>query len=210
MAIDDDITSAVRKGLADYLRSTIMPQVPTDATTGATLLTVREKWPPAGQKLNQYDITVLATGETDDWWFFLPSAKQVTPAASPQGLIAYSYGYIDGLQLDLDCFGSNQVASSALNKLMRSVLNQPPWVTAPAVPKPKWLTLGHTPGLILQLTTFFNTLVDYEFTPVSAPVETSDAAEVGEWRSHYRGKATLGHMSTARTTPRRTTPSRAW
>lgn len=197
MAVDADITAAVRGGLASYLTSFLSPLVGADTvvgspTFGKSLLTVREAWPPASQKLNQLDVTVLATGEADDWSYFPPAKIGVTRAAPPFGLVDYSYGWIDGLQLDIDCFASAPAKRNELARLMRLALNRPPQQTIPALAaQQKFLVMNHSPGLVLQLAGFFNSYVEYMFSPVSAPVESSDAVEVGEWRTHYRGGASL-------------------
>lgn len=196
-AVDADIVAAVRKGLADYFTSYLTPLIGTDAdvnspTFGKSLLTVREAWPMPKQKLNQFDITVLATGEADDWAYFPPAKIGIVRAAPPFGLVDYAYGWIDGLQMDLDCFASTPAKRNELARLVRLATNRPPQQTVAALAaNQKFLVMDRAPGLVLQLAGFFNSYVEYMFSPVSAPMEDSDAAEVGEWRTHFRGGASL-------------------
>lgn len=191
MGVDGDIIAAVRSALADYLRTYLTPLVPVASADASSLITVRQAWPTPAQKLNEYDVTVLATGDSDDWYLCIPDKNSVVVGASPMGVVTYSYGYIEGLQLELDCFASTPEKRNTLSRLMRNATNRPPSQTIAGAAAPTQLSLGRAPGLVLSLPNFFDTLCYYEFPPFSAPRENSDATQVGEWRSSWRGKASL-------------------
>lgn len=186
-----DIIAAVRGALADYLRAYLAPLLPVDNATGKTLLTVRESWPEPSQLLNEYDVTIMATGEADDWYLCLPDKNSVVQLAPPLGIVTYSYGYIHGLQLELDIFASTPAKRALVSKLLRGALNRPSYKTVTSIPAPMQPLPDRSPGLVLSLPLFFDTLCSFEFAPSAAPAEASDSAQVGEWRAHLRGSASL-------------------
>ena len=179
---DDDVLRAVRKTLADYLRTTL-------ATSFPSGLTVSEEWPDEHAKLPRFAVSVLVHGEPQ-YWFHPPAVISTTPDAdpAPTGVVLYQYGYADQIMLSLDCWAATKPDRDALARALRRALNRPPTATVTGV-TPNFLRLGRDPGLSLTVADLYNVVAVYHFTPVEVPGESEQAAETNEYRAHFDGNA---------------------
>lgn len=175
-----EILEAIRHDLADYLRTYLAENF--------AKVTVWEDWPTPGQSLGQYAVSVLSTG-TPDEEMFPPVVISSTPTAGVNGTVRYSYGRMDGIGLDIDCWASSKPKRNALTKAMEAALNRPPQNTVAGAPFT--FKLGKRSGLVLRLPSLFDSLCRYRFSEVPSPMEDSRTAQTNEWRSHFRGTAEL-------------------
>lgn len=179
MAAEPEI-EAVREALASRLSARLAATYPS--------LKILADW-PSGTRLPEMAISILATGEADDIVEHPPIAVAVTPDGSgPAGTVTYVYGYIKGIQLELDVWAATKPDRDALALAVRREMNQPPQATIAGAAN-GWPQLGHRANLTLAVPGLFGALFTYRFTQVPTFDESSEAAQKYEWRSHWRGTA---------------------
>jgi hypothetical protein len=173
---DEPEIEAVREALRDFLTLQLLPQFPT--------IEVLSEWPNE-QQLPEFCVSILVTGEADDWGH---APRVVSTSPGPPSVVTYQYGYADAVQLELDCWAMNKPDRDQLQLAVRRALNQPPQTTLPGASdgKPRFKRRAY---LTLQVPGLFGAPFTYRFHQVPTIDESSLAAEKNEWRSHFRGTA---------------------
>lgn len=170
-----DFAEAARSQLATWLTSELSALFP-----GISIL---DEFPAAGRELSLPSIAVQVVGDpkVDE---HAPHVHDVTPTTTPYGLVLYSYGLVT-LDLQLDLWAENPDQRSHLSRTVKDAVNTHPVYSLPLPDAPA--EFRRNPGLVLKLADFHDILADYSFTPVTAPIETGDAAQTQEWRSVFVG-----------------------
>lgn len=179
-----DIIDAVRQGLSDYLRRELEPLFPG--------IKVFKDWPTPGEKLGEHSITVLATGEVEDWYYFPPTQICVSPNPTGNlGTVTYTYGRLDGIQLSIDCWSSAKAKRNKLSAAVRGLLNRTPSETLGGAAPIDGTRYGAGSGVVLKLDKFFNQGCEFQFGPMPRMPESSQAAQLNDWRATWLGNASL-------------------
>lgn len=169
---------AVRKALADYLRTNLIAAWPSIA--------VSENWPSPQTALPPQALTVLApsTGLRID--YHQPVIWGVDTVAGVS-TITYSYGVLE-MPLQIDAWAQFEPIRDDLAAAVLPLLNQNVEVTLGTA---TLSNLAIAPGLVIPIPSYANVTAEYRFDPEPMLGEDVAHAETSDWRATWAGTATV-------------------
>lgn len=173
-----EITQAIQKGIADYLRSELVPAF--------SSLVVFEDWPEPNHPLPPLALSCLVQSESETL-YHSPNWYKVTVGKSPNGVVEYSYARVE-CDVQLDIWTTKKFDRDRIAKEVQKAVNRHPASTL-GTPGVLSARLERRPGLVLKLTDLLNVKCDYRFGFPQNAIENSEAAQESEWRATFSGTA---------------------
>lgn len=165
---------AVRKALADYLR--------TNLTAAWPNLVVSENWPTPQATFPPQALTVLAPHGGEVVEYHQPVVWQTT-----QTSVLYSYGKMT-MPLQIDAWAQFEAVRDDLAAAVLPLLNRDPAATLGVS---QTATFAQAPGLVITIPSYAAVTAEYHFDPLPQVIENPPAALTSEWRYVWMGDATI-------------------